>query len=460
MSLYYSLLYDYLYNRSLIQIVTGMPVLSRKTPFILLVGDLVAFLGALWLTLLVRYGGLPSEDVFYGHFVPFSFLFIIWVVVYFISGLYERQTVVVNSRLSQYLIYAQLINIALAAIFFYFVTFTALTPKTNLIVYLIISSILILLWRLKIYQMISPERKQAALIIGSGSDLHELVQEVNSRGRYNFSFTQIYDLDKPQQVPDITDINTVVIDFYDKRTQAIMPQLYELLFSKVQFVDMHNVYEDVFEHVALSLLTHNWFLDNISVHKKHVYEILKRSMDLFIAIILGIISLVFYPFVWIAIKSEDRGPVFIMQERVGRDGKIIRIPKFRSMKSSDKGVWVTEGDNRITRVGKILRQTRIDELPQLWSVIKGDMSLVGPRPDIYDLGMKLSAEIPYYNLRNLIKPGLSGWAQIRQELPPQSLEETKMRLAYDFYYIKNRSLLLDLKIALQTIATLASRVGK
>jgi lipopolysaccharide/colanic/teichoic acid biosynthesis glycosyltransferase len=187
---------------------------------------------------------------------------------------------------------------------------------------------------------------------------------------------------------------------------------------------------------------------------------LKRAVDFVIALIGGIVSLVFYPFVFIAIKLDDHGPVFIIQERVGKDGKIIKIPKFRSMKQSDKGAWVTDNDGRITRVGRFLRASRIDELPQFFSVIKGDLSLVGPRPDIHDLGIKLLKEIPYYSARSIIKPGLSGWAQTRQEVPPQSLEETKLRLAYDFYYIKNRSLLLDLKIILQTISTLASRAGR
>ena len=183
-------------------------------------------------------------------------------------------------------------------------------------------------------------------------------------------------------------------------------------------------------------------------------------MDIIVAGFAGIITLPIYTFVAFAIKMEDSGPVFIWQERIGKNGKIIRIPKFRSMKESDNGKWVTEGDDRITKTGKILRASRIDELPQLWSVIKGDLSLIGPRPDIKNLGMQLSKEIPYYNIRSIIKPGLSGWAQINQELPPHSLEETKMRLAYDFYYIKNRSLLLDIKIALKTIKTLLSRTGK
>ncbi|MBX4209316.1 sugar transferase, partial [Candidatus Parcubacteria bacterium] len=250
------------------------------------------------------------------------------------------------------------------------------------------------------------------------------------------------------------------IDLYNDKVMAILPDLYNLLLSRTRFIDMHQVYEGVFGRVALSLLSHSWFLENISVHPKYVYDAMKRAMDFAIALILGAVSLVVYPFVYIAIKLDDGGPAFIIQERIGKDNKSIRIPKFRSMKTSDKGAWVKEHDDRITIAGRMLRASRIDELPQLWSVVKGDMSLVGPRPDIHALGVKLSEEIPYYNVRTIIKPGLSGWAQIRQELPPQSLEETKIRLAYDFYYIKNRSLLLDLKIALQTMSTLASRGGK
>ena len=130
------------------------------------------------------------------------------------------------------------------------------------------------------------------------------------------------------------------------------------------------------------------------------------------------------------------------------------------MRTNDGGIWPTENDSRITRVGRFLRNSRIDELPQFWNVFKGDISLIGPRPDIYDLGVKLSSEIPYYNIRNTIKPGLSGWAQISQELPPHSLDETKLRLAYDLYYVKNRSIMLDIIIVLKTIRTLLSRTGR
>jgi exopolysaccharide biosynthesis polyprenyl glycosylphosphotransferase len=446
-----------------------MSALSRKTPFLLLTGDLVAFVLALWLTVTMRYAGLPNTPTFDDHLLPFSFLFILWVAVYFISGLYERQVVILRGILPQVLVQAQLVNIALAALFFYFVPMSGITPRTNLFIYLIISLMLVVLWRLFIYRVIVPEKREDVILIGSGAEMEELKKEVNGNPHYKMRFVSSVDTESLQSVDFQADvvakvyqdnISMVVIDLDNEKVQAILPQLYNLLFSRVRFIDMHKVYEDIFDRVALSLLSHSWFLENISAYPKYVYDAAKRIMDVVIALPLTLVSLVVYPFVYLAIKLDDGGPVFIIQERVGKDNKIIRIPKFRTMTTSDKGVWVKENDNRITRVGAFLRKSRIDELPQLFSVIKGDMSLVGPRPDIYDLGMKLSKEIPYYTVRNIIKPGLSGWAQTRQKVPPQSLEETKIRLAYDFYYIKHRSLLIDFKIALQTIATLMSRAGK
>ncbi len=344
-----------------------------------------------------------------------------------------------------------------------------IAPKTVLFLYVIISSLALLVWRTEIFSRISKgETKEKAVIIGAGPETEELKREING-GNYSLKFISSIDLDHAENFDfqgDVVskiyseDISVVVIDLKHEKADPIVPQLYNLIFSKVRFIDMHRLYEEVFGRVALSLLNHSWFLENISTSPKYLYDAAKRAMDIVIALPLALLSFILYPFVALAIKLDDGGPVFILQERIGKENKIIRIPKFRSMKSSDKGLWVAEKDDRITRVGKFLRKSRIDELPQLLSVIRGDLSLVGPRPDIYDLGMKLSKEIPYYSVRSLIHPGLSGWAQIRQENPPQSLEETKIRLAYDFYYIKHRSFFLDLKIALQTIRTLLSRAGK
>jgi lipopolysaccharide/colanic/teichoic acid biosynthesis glycosyltransferase len=198
------------------------------------------------------------------------------------------------------------------------------------------------------------------------------------------------------------------------------------------------------------------------------FDLAKRSLDVAISFVLGIVSLFLFPFVYLAIKLDDRGVVFSYQTRVGQNGVPIKIMKFRTMSvANDDGKWGASTSvqvvNTVTRVGAFLRKSRIDELPQLWNVLKGDISLIGPRPEFPDPVASYSEKIPYYSLRHIVKPGLSGWAQIYHEKHPHhglDTEETRNKLAYDLYYIKNRSFMLDIKIALRTLKVLISFAGK
>jgi lipopolysaccharide/colanic/teichoic acid biosynthesis glycosyltransferase len=236
------------------------------------------------------------------------------------------------------------------------------------------------------------------------------------------------------------------------------------MFAGVSFIDMHKVYEDIFDRIPFSVLRHSWFLENISLSPRRGYDTLKRCLDLAVGLALGIVTLPLYPLVWLAIKLDDNGPLFISQERIGEHNRPIVIFKFRSM-SDDEGASPLEKEMnyiRVTRVGKWLRKTRIDELPQLWSVVRGDLSLIGPRPELPELAAEYDQQVPYYHVRHLIKPGLSGWAQIHHERHPHhgaDVEETKVKLSYDLSYIKNRSLSLDLEIMLKTLRILVSRSG-
>lgn len=169
-----------------------------------------------------------------------------------------------------------------------------------------------------------------------------------------------------------------------------------------------------------------------------------------------------YPFIALAIKLDDGGPIFYIPERIGQYAKKFKLVKFRTMKVDSDARWPQKNDPRITKVGRFLRRTRLDELPQLWNVFKGDMSLVGPRPDLIAFYNLLKDKIPYYSIRTLVKPGLTGWAQVAQQVEggnPSSVKETEGRLAYDIYYIKNRSFILDIAIILKTIKTVLSRPG-
>jgi exopolysaccharide biosynthesis polyprenyl glycosylphosphotransferase len=445
-----------------------MTDVNKKEPILLFLGDIFFFLFSLWLMLSLRYGEVPEFMLWQDHVIPFSFLFIVWVIVFFIAGLYEKHTVILRNRLPSILLNAQIANSAIAVLFFYFIPYFGITPKVNLFIYLFVSFGLLLLWRVVLFPSFGFRKKQNALLIGSGEEMRELKNEVNNNPRYNIAFISSVDLDVVEGMDFQEEIlkrvyaeqiALIAIDLKNEKSEPILPQLYNLIFSKVKFIDMHKIYEDIFDRIPLSLVQYNWFIENISISPKITYDFLKRVMDLSISLVLGALSLIVYPFVIVAIKLDDNGPVFIKQERVGQNNKIINIIKFRSMSVGGGEKWVSQGDDRITKVGAFLRRTRIDELPQLWNVIRGDVSLIGPRPDLYSFWQKLHKELPYYQVRNIIKPGLSGWAQIKQEKPPQSVEETRLRLAYDIYYIKNRSFILDTKIALKTVKTLLSRVG-
>jgi exopolysaccharide biosynthesis polyprenyl glycosylphosphotransferase len=445
-----------------------MTSLNRREPIILFLGDLLAFSLALFGALAVRYGEIPSARLLGEHIAPFAALFLIWTLVFFIAGLYEKHTLVFKGKLPVLIFNTQVANSLLAVLFFYLVPLFGITPKTILLIHLVISFILVVLWRVILVPRFGFRHRERAILIGAGSEMKELKEEVNGNERYNLAFVSSVDLDhidgiafQEEVVEKVysESVTSIVIDLKHEESVKILPSLYNLIFSNVRFLDMHKVYEEVFDRVPLSLVGYSWFLENISFSSHTMYDTLKRSMDIFIAGVLAVLSLLVYPFVIFAIKIEDGGPIFIIQERVGQGNRPIKLWKFRSMRGSDGGVWLTKEDGRVTRVGRFLRRSRIDELPQLWNVVFGDISLIGPRPDIMDLGKKLAQELPYYTVRNLIKPGLSGWAQLKQDLPPQSVAETRIRLAYDLYYLKNRSFILDVTIALKTIKVLLLRKG-
>ncbi len=448
-----------------------MQIQNNKEPLVLLIGDIVVFLISLWITLVIRYAEAPSQTTFIEHILPFSILFIIWVAVFYIAGLYEKHTLMLKSNLPKLLINAQITNSIIAVLFFYLIPTFGITPKTNIFLYLVVSLALFIFWRVYIVSRLRPDKREEAILIGSGEEMRELIEEVNNNSRYSLKFISSIDLNELDAL-DFEDeilntiysesISTIVIDLKNEKVEPILPRLYNLIFGGVQFIDKYKIYEDIFDRVPLSLIGYNWFLENISNSSHITYDILKRAMDISASLIFGVLSLAVYPFVYVAIKLDDGGPIFIHQDRVGRNNTTIKILKFRSMMNDDKGQYGNENTNKITRVGGFLRKTRIDELPQLWNVVSGNLSLIGPRPELPTLVKKYEEGIHYYAIRHLIKPGLSGWAQIYHDAHPHhgtDIKETKVKLSYDLYYLKNRSFLLDIKIAIKTVRTLLSRSG-
>lgn len=443
---------------------------NKKEPVILFLGDVFFLCLALWFTLLFRYLDVPSLSLFQSHLLPFSFLFIVWILNFFVAGLYEKHTLILRKKIPAIILNTQIINSIFAIIFFYFVPLFGITPKTNLFIYLILSSLLIFIWRFYSVSFLGFRKKQNAILIGSGKEMVELRNEIKNNNRYNIELVSSVDLDEVNSIDFQEEIinriysenvNSVIVDLNNEKVVNILPHLYNLIFSNVRFIDMYKVYEDIFDRAPLSLVGYNWFLENISSKTHLAYDFLKRLMDIVISVIIGIVSLVFYPFVYIAIKMDDGGPIFFSGERIGQNGKIIKLLKFRSMSVSSAGDGI-EYSPKVTKIGSFLRKTRIDELPQIINVLKGELSLIGPRPETVSLVRRYNESIPYYNIRHLIKPGLSGWAQMYHENHPHhglDIDETKNKLSYDLFYVKNRSFILDIKISLKTIRTLLSRAG-
>jgi len=447
-------------------------ITSKWESVILFLGDLLALYFSLWLTLAIRHFEIPDGGKLEAHLQSFTILFVFWFLVFYIAGLYDKHTTLLKKQIPVIIFNTQLINSGIAILFFYLIPYFGITPKTTLFIFLLVSFVNIIIWRRYSLMLFDSPNRQSALLIGSGTEMDELKREVNGNPRYGIYFvssldvSNIANLDFQKEIVErvyAERITTIVVDTKHSEVSQILPKLYNLIFSRVRFVDMHRVYEDVFDRIPLSLVEYSWFLENISATRKFAYEFMKRLMDIVLTFPIAIFAVVIIPIVYIFVRREDGGPMFITQERIGKNNRLIRIYKIRTMTGSDSGDEVLSSKQVVTKVGEVLRRFRIDELPQLWNVFRGDISLIGPRPELPAMVRQYEKEVPFYNIRHLIKPGLSWWAQIYHENHPHhgaNVGATKEKLSYDLFYIKNRSIALDLKIALKTVKTILTRSGK
>ena len=249
-------------------------------------------------------------------------------------------------------------------------------------------------------------------------------------------------------------IETIVVGFKEKRRNLPTQELLRCRLDGIRIVDGNSFYENLTGRLAISALNPGWLIFSDGFQKSHSHLILKRWADLMLSLLLMIFCLPLIVVTAILIKIDSRGPVIFSQERMGERGKNFRVHKFRSMvqdaEKKSGPVWAQSNDDRVTRVGRLLRKLRIDELPQLWNVLKGDMSFVGPRPEREFFVKQLEEIIPYYSVRFTVKPGLTGWAQVSYGYGA-TVDDAKEKLSYDLFYIKNMSPLMDLIIVLKTI---------
>jgi sugar transferase (PEP-CTERM system associated) len=243
----------------------------------------------------------------------------------------------------------------------------------------------------------------------------------------------------------------------DRRGQFPTQELLKLgLSGDVTIEESASFYERLTGRVLLDLVRPSWLIFSSRGRRARINEIARATMHRGIALAGAILSFPIAIVTAVLIKLDSRGPVLYQQERVGKNGRPFRLMKFRSMRTDaekDGPVWAKTDDQRMTRVGRIIRKIRVDEIPQFWNILRGDMNFVGPRPERPHFVAQLAEEIPYYEQRHLIAPGLTGWAQINYPYGA-SIEDAKQKLQYDLYYMKNQSLALDATIMFETIKTI------
>lgn len=445
-------------------------LLGKIKIFILATGDILILYMALLTTLVFRYNqNWPFQ--WQEHFLPFSIIYAIWILTFYIIGLYEISLARNNLYFFITLAKVLAIDAGLAIIFFYFFPFFNVTPKTNLAINLLVFAFLFLAWRQFFNRFIrSQVLLNNVLVIGQSQEAKELIRYINDNPQLGYRIKKIVEPHEVEILYDLTNviakekIQVIITSVNPHKNSELVRNLYQCIPLKITLADLPSFYEKITGKVPVSAIEEVWFLENLMTGKKIVFEAAKRLFDVIASILGGMIALAIFPLIALSIKLDSPGPIFYRQKRVGQDNKIFEVIKFRSMiRNAEKNgaQWAKKDDSRITRVGSFLRKTRLDEIPQLWNVLKGDMSFVGPRPERPEFAFsnEILSEIPFYQIRHTIKPGLSGWAQIKYPYG-SSISDTMQKLQYDLYYIKNRSLFLEAAIILKTVKTILSGGGR
>jgi len=435
--------------------------LSRLKQTALITGDIITLYAALILTLWLRYGNLFYAELINNHIQPFTIIFGLWIVVSYIAGLYDLKFLKNGLEFEQVFWNAMVFNIALTAIFFYLIPYFGITPKTNLVIFFLIFGGVNYLWR-QIYNFAIGKTGAVnrILMVGSNKTAQEIMDHIQNNPQLGYQIKywmqeglKDKEFDHFAQIILANNINTVVIPAHLKKDSQAAKLIYKTIVLGIEVIELSRLNEIIFHKVPLAELEEVWFLENL-VNKHKIYELLSGPLEIMCALLLGIILSPLIVLIAILIKFTSTGPIIFKQTRVGKHEKEFTIYKFRTMPvDAEKNgpQWANyQKDNRATLVGKILRRSHLDELPQLINILKGELSFVGPRPERPEFVIKLRKELPYYDLRHLTKPGITGWAQINYRYAA-SAEDAYQKLQYDIYYIKNNSPLLDFLIILRTI---------
>ncbi len=403
---------------------------------------------SLYLAIVIRYHGRLPQDQAYGHYSAFSAIFLFWLLVFFVHGLFEAASFRRYTSLIFNLVSAMAVNFVIAIIYFYFQPNLILTPRRFLIIQIIVAFILLMLWHLLVKYFLKTRLTEGIYLFSFNNELKELEAAIDDHSYLGFKVFGHLNEQSLSAARFSKSAGIVLPDNLHTNPQ-VAKKFYQLRTLGVKFYNHKEFYEQLLRRVYLSQINEIWFLENVDYQEKRFYNLVKRATDILISIIGFIAFLISFPVCALLIKLTSPGPVFFVQERVGKKGALFKVYKYRSMSGGPTNTWTSVNDPRITKVGKFLRKSRIDEWPQFINLLLGHISLVGPRPEQPHIVENLKNQIQFYDERHLVKPGLTGWAQLN--IYAGSLEESQTKLQYDLYYIKHRGFLFDLEIILKTI---------
>jgi len=440
-------------------------MLNQPRKLVLLAGDLACLHLALTATLLLRYAPEDWTARWQSHWPYFLPVFFIWLVILYINNLYNLNLAGGNGDFYRSLLNAVTASTIASVLYFYLNLRSAVAPRTNLAIFIVGFIIIFYLWR-RLYRtlvsrVLSGER---LAVIGSPEQSAQLLKEITANPgagyRPELIVNQSDGLEEVSRQIVTRNIKTLVIA-ENFGPPVILNRLLSASWRyDIAIFDYAEFYERLTGKVPIEDIAASWFLKNVKTGQKKYFDWLKQVTDYLLAGIVLIVTLPFWLFIAAAIRLASPGPVFFRQERLGRDGRPFTIIKFRTMTADARSSIEAAEKKELIRGGRFLRETRLDELPQLINILRGEMSFIGPRPEQPQIAAERERQIPFYRMRLLVKPGLTGWDQISGDYHSSSLEHTAEKLQYDLFYLKQRSLYLDAAIALKTLATIMSRNGR
>ena len=438
--------------------------ISRTKITAIVLGDVVLFYTSLFLTLLIRYRGEYISALYslvYQHLQVFSFILLPWLLVFYLFELYREKNFKPN--IATFTLFAQALapNVAVSiALFYFFLPVFGISPKTNLLIFVALFAVLDYVFRLGLGQIfVKRGMRNTILFIGDSPEMATTIEFIRQNPQVGYSVNKWIQkeddgFDHLKEMIERERINTLVIQSSIIKKSSTVKIVYQLLPMGVRIFDFVDFYELAFKQIPLKEIEENWFIEHIRPMGP-LYAFIRAVFEKVLAIVMLVILSPIILLAAVAVKFTSRGPVIYRQERVGKNEQLFEIYKFRSMRvDAEKhgAQWSAPGDNRVTKVGKFLRATHIDEFPQLFNVLRGEVSFVGPRPERPEFVADLKKKVPYYEVRHLVQPGITGWAQIGYRYG-SSVEDAYRKLEFDIYYLKNMSFVLDILIILKTIKT-------